>query len=59
MVDEQNGLAGIADRAAVEIGAFKVGGSRAEIPVKPVGAESTDLILAHTKRTFLRAWANL
>lgn len=27
--------------------------------VKPVGAESTKLILAHTKRTFLRAWANL
>jgi len=27
--------------------------------VKPVGAESTDLILAHTKRTFLRAWAEL
>jgi len=27
--------------------------------VKPVGNESTDLILAHTKRTFLRAWAEL
>jgi sugar phosphate isomerase/epimerase len=27
--------------------------------VKPVGSESTDLILAHTKRTFLRAWAEL
>lgn len=27
--------------------------------VKPVGEESTDLILAQTKRTFLRAWASL
>ncbi|MCE5240124.1 sugar phosphate isomerase/epimerase [bacterium] len=27
--------------------------------VKPVGSESTALILAHTKRTFLRAWAEL
>lgn len=27
--------------------------------VKPVGDESTELILAHTKRTFLRAWAEL
>jgi sugar phosphate isomerase/epimerase len=27
--------------------------------VKPVGEESTDLVLAHTKRTFLRAWAGL
>ena len=27
--------------------------------VKPVGNESTDLILAHTKRTFKRAWAQL
>jgi sugar phosphate isomerase/epimerase len=27
--------------------------------VKPVGTESTDLILAHTKRTFKRAWAEL
>jgi sugar phosphate isomerase/epimerase len=27
--------------------------------VKPVGQESTDLILAHTKRTFMRAWAEL
>jgi sugar phosphate isomerase/epimerase len=27
--------------------------------VKPVGDESTELILAHTKRTFLRAWASL
>ncbi len=27
--------------------------------VKPVGEESTKLTLAHTKRTFLRTWANL
>lgn len=27
--------------------------------VKPVGDESSELILAHTKRTFMRAWANL
>jgi sugar phosphate isomerase/epimerase len=27
--------------------------------VKPVGGESSELILAHTKRTFLRAWAEL
>jgi sugar phosphate isomerase/epimerase len=27
--------------------------------VKPVGSETTELILAHTKRTFLRAWAEL
>jgi len=27
--------------------------------VKPTGSESTDLVLAHTKRTFLRAWAEV
>ncbi len=27
--------------------------------VKPLGDETTELVLAHTKRTFLRAWAEL
>ncbi|MEN6304681.1 MAG: hypothetical protein ABFD96_18260, partial [Armatimonadia bacterium] len=27
--------------------------------VKPVGDESSDLIIAHTKRTFRKAWAEL
>src|ERR1039458_6364222 len=33
VVHEQHGLAAIADRTAVEVGAFKVNGGGAEIPV--------------------------